>query len=127
MALRNDIQTSVASAFDTDLSDAVVLFTLRQYVRASGYDPTTGKTTSPASQDYSSRGVFDEQLQTEIVDSNVEPYLTKVIVLQNEISVQPRIGDDIFISGSADAYRIKGFSQDPAKATYELTARRVSP
>jgi hypothetical protein len=127
MGLRSDVQTDVAAAFDTDLSDAVVSFTLRHYTRGGGYDPVTRKTTTRTYTDYTTRGVFDMAKQDEILDSSVEPYAANVIILQNEIEVEPAIGDDIILSGSTDYYRISIFEQDPAFATYTVKATRVSP
>jgi hypothetical protein len=124
MGLRSDIQTDIAAAFDTDLADAVRVFTL-QHVVAESYSAETGQPTYTTVK-VSSRGVFEEITNDEI-DSSARPTSTTLTVLQNELDAVPLI-DDTIIEGNF-IYDITAVAPDPAAATWALTliARNDGP
>lgn len=125
MGLRDEIQTDIAQAFNTDLADAVKDFTLYHYGR-DGYDVTTGQPLPPTETIADSRGVFDSYLNYEIFNSAIEPTDIRLVVLINELTITPRIGDRI--EEGTNNFRIIFVEKDPADATYILTIRKpVTP
>ena len=123
MGITTEAQESIAEAFNTDLADAVKEFTLNQYQRGQ-YDPSTGNLSGAAfPNSYSSRGVFDSFSQPEILNSAIEPADVKLIVLKNEISVTPKIGDQITETLTSRVYRVIHVFQDPADVIWELQIR----
>jgi len=125
MGLTADTQAAIAEAFDTDLADAVLSFTLKQYLRGQ-YSATTGALAGVSFPISSiSRGVFASYNQPEILNSNIEPTDIKLIVLQNELSLEPRIGDIIVKSDDTQNFRIINIVKDPAKVIWELQIRGV--
>ena len=122
MGIREDIQTDIAAEFDGDLADAVSNFVLTHFDRGEGvYNTSTGLYTGD-SVDYSSRGVFGSYLQSEIANSPIEPTDIKLIILQNEIDVEPSLRDSLTKENSK-LYRIINVKQDAANATYTLQIR----
>lgn len=121
MGLRLDIQTDVASAFDTDLSDAVRTLTLK-HITSTAFNPATGVDV-PTYVNYTSRGVFDNLTEVDLVETPLGLVDTKVIILQNEIDAAPALDDQI-VDSNGDIYRILKFGEDPAKCIYELGCRR---
>lgn len=121
MGLRTDVQTDVAAAFDGDLADAVKSFTLKQYNRGQ-YNPATGDLSGAAyPNEYTSRGVFADYEQPEVLNSAIEPGDVQVIVLQNELEVTPRIAD-VIVESSVE-YRVIGIGKDPADAIWQIHVR----
>lgn len=118
MGLRIDIQTDVAKAFDTDLADAVKSFTYRSIV--STFDENTN-TTSEVTTDYTSRGVFTKFTKERLRDNSILDTDVKVIILQNEINVEP-VQHNLIIQGLKE-YTIEKVKQDPADVTWVLQCR----
>lgn len=121
MGLRSEIQTDIGAAFDGDLADAVKSFTIAAFNRGT-YDPTADEYGSYGTP-VTSRGVFGRYFQQEILNSNIEPSDVKLIVLQNELSMTPKIGDQI-VEGT-DEYRLQWVEKDPADTIWKLTIRKV--
>ena len=118
MGLREDIQSDIDEAFDTDLSDAVTSFTYREVSRV--YDPNDN-TVSDTNTDYSSRGVISNFKREVFRDSNVLPTDAKIIILQHELIVEP-VAEALIIT-SDRTYTIIKVMQDPAAATWTLQCR----
>lgn len=118
MGLRDDIQSDIEEAFDTDLSDAVTSFTYRIVTRT--YDTNTN-TTSDVNTDYESRGVIGRFKREVFKDSNVLPTDSKIIILQHELAVEPV--PDMLIISPTKTYTIIKVRQDPAAATWTLQCR----
>lgn len=125
MGLQLDIQTDVANAFDNDLADAVKDFTLTQYSR-SGYDAATGSVTRTSNTE-NSRGVFYDYTIEELSALGIDPQSSKVIVLQNELTLIPRIADTITRLSDLQVFRIFKVEKDPADATYILHCLAGNP
>jgi len=123
MGLRLDIQTDIASAFDTDLSDAVRSLTLK-HVTTTSFNPATG-TDVPTYVNYTSRGVFDALSEIDLMETPLGLVDTKVIILQNEIDATPALDDQI-VDSDGSIYRVIKFGEDPAKCIYELGCRRAT-
>jgi len=118
MGLRDDLQTDLAEAFDTDLADAVTSFTYRIVDRTID---TNTNTTSETSTDYSTRGVIGRFKKELFRDSNVLPTDSKITILQHELAVIPIM--EAFIVTSDITYTIIKVRQDPAHAAWTLQCR----
>lgn len=124
MGLREDVQTDVANAFDTDLADAVSNLVLEHITRSTtAYDTSTGVYTE-TSTTATSRGVFGSYTQSELSNSAIEPTDTKLIVLQNEITIEPKAKDTITKENSK-SFRVIQVGRDPADATYVIQLRSI--
>ena len=125
MGLQSELLADIKEAFDDDLSDAVKLFTLTHYDRDSNvYDAATSNVTR-SSTDYSSRGVFDSYTQQERFNTHIEATDIKLIVLANEIDIEPKIRDTVTQTLSGKEFRVKSVSKDPVDAIYELQIESI--
>lgn len=140
MGLREDIQTDVAAAYDSDLADGVNAFTGSRET-AGSYDPVTG-TTPITVTNYSGRGVFGGYTVQELAGSSLvgtgetqgQHILRTDIkldgVLQNELlnddtglPETPKVNDKVTRDGMT--YSVINVSSDPAQATWTLQLRRT--
>lgn len=121
MGLRDEIQSEVAEAFDTDLADAVQTIVLVSN-KNSIYNPATGDYTETGLT-YSTRGTISYFTQLEILNSGGAIDITdnKVLILANEVTTVPTT-DHLVRVGSAE-YRILKVKMDPAKVAYSLQVR----
>lgn len=117
MGLRYSIQSDIAAAFDTDLSDAVQSFTATRTAQGA-YDPATG-TVSEQVTTYTGRGVFGAFKVSEADGQNILATDVKLTALQNELTDTPKINDVI------DSKAVVSINQDPAGATYTLALRKT--
>lgn len=124
MGLTTDIQTDIALAFDTDLADAVSNLVLEHNEKSTGsYSISDGSYTGSLTE-ATSRGVFGSYEQSELYNSAIEPTDVKLIILQNEISIEPKNKDTI-IKENSKSFRVIAVGMDPAKATYVLQVRSI--
>ena len=121
MGLREDIQTDIGAAFDTDLADAVRTFDYETEV-GSSYDPATGEVTEDPTALESTRGVWDAVATTKVTDENISPTASDVTILQNELVAIPRTTDFLVLAG--ERYRILLVAEDPVDATWVLTVQK---
>lgn len=124
MGLRDDIQTDLAEAFDSDLSDAVTAFTGVRTVASDtddGIDDWMNPPDAPSDTTltYSGRGVFADYTAYEIDNDIVQASDVKLICLANEITAEPIADDKI------NDYRVVRVNKDPALATFEIQLRQV--
>ncbi len=125
MGLRSELLADIKEAFDGDLSDAVKLFTLTHYDRdSSTYNTASGTVVRP-STDYSSRGVFSSYTQQERFNTHIEATDVKLIVLTNELEVEPKLRDTIVKTESGKSHRVKTVNIDPVSATYEIQLESI--
>lgn len=93
MGLRDEIQADMAEAFNDDLADAVQTFTCER-VSKTNWDPKT-ETSIEVKESYSGRGVlFGLYSQYEIQTLGVLATDKKATVLQNEVSMTPKIDNE---------------------------------
>lgn len=140
MGLRDEIQTDIAEAFDTDLSDAVGSFLLIETVQG-GYDPVTGTTTTTERR-YTGRGVFSGYTQDEVDGQHILLTDMKVTVLQsefvdeNQIPASPVVGSTLinetginnwfrYFFNTYDDYRVISRKKDPAGVTWTIQLRKA--
>ncbi|KQF50351.1 glutamate 5-kinase [Acinetobacter pittii] len=122
MGLREELQAEIAEAFDEDLADAVHTFTCERIV-STNWNPKTN-TSENVVQNYSGRGVlFGSYNQYEIQTLGVLATDNKAVILQNEVTMVPKI-DDEWITGLG-TFRVIHIQQDPAATIWKCQLRRV--
>lgn len=126
MGIRDELQTDIAEAFDTDLADAVNDFSGR-YVILSGWDPVT-ETGGETVVTYTGRGVLSRYKTIRIDNVNILAGDLRLIALKNEVTDEPAIDHIItapdLITGNLQDYTVVDASTDPAAATYKIQLRR---
>lgn len=118
MGLREDIQTDMAEAFDTDLADAVS--PLSGGITLPGtWDAVTETGGEPVVIAYTGRGVF-ESYEVRLVDGiNIKSTDQLLIALTNEVTGTPQVGHKI------NGFDVMNVAMDPAEAHYEIHLRAV--
>lgn len=126
MGLRDDIQTDLAEAFNTDLADAIFPFA-GEYLGPGVRNPITEETTAQPVF-YSGRGVLDSYDSGRIDSINIKVGDVLLICLANETTDIPAVGHKIsvedLLTGQQAAYRVVNPGIDPAKAHYEIQLRK---
>lgn len=117
---RLEIVADLREAFETDLADAVVGVTITKYDTQS-YDPLTGEPTQTLLASMTIPGIFTGQWQYEVFNANVEPNDETLLILQDDTSFKPEIGN--IITSNRGKTRIIEIKSDPMNVTYELRVR----
>ncbi|EQC1582997.1 glutamate 5-kinase [Klebsiella oxytoca] len=127
MGIRNELQTEVAAAFDTDLQDAVNEFTGSYKVR-SVWDPVT-ETGSETQMNYTGRGVLARYKLRRIDGVNILHGDLKLTALVNEVTDKPAVGHFVTaldpITGVLQRYEVITAAADSAGAAYSIQLRRA--
>lgn len=122
MGLREELQTEIAEAFNEDLADAVHTFTCER-ISKTNWDPKT-ETSIEVKENYSGRGVlFGSYSQYEIQTLGVLATDKKAIVLQNEVTMVPKIDDEWLTA--LGSFRVIHIQQDPASTIWKCQLRKV--
>nr|WP_314523802.1 glutamate 5-kinase [uncultured Acinetobacter sp.] len=122
MGIRDEIQTDISEAFETDLADAVYSFTCER-ITQSGWDSVT-ETSTEVKVNYSGRGVlFGKYNAYEIANLGIEATDKKATLLQNEVTNTPLINDE-WVTPQGK-FKLIHVSQDPAKVTWTCQLRMV--
>ncbi|HEO1793690.1 TPA: glutamate 5-kinase [Acinetobacter baumannii] len=122
MGLREELQAEIAEAFDEDLADAVHTFTCERIVSTS-WNPKTN-TSENVVENYSGRGVlFGSYNQYEIQTLGVLATDNKAVILQNEVTMVPKIDDNWLTA--LGSFRVVHLQQDPAATIWKCQLRRV--
>ncbi|OOR86638.1 glutamate 5-kinase [Moraxella caviae] len=117
--MNNEITNEIATAFDSDLKDAVKPFTgERNSVLNGGLDDWLGESINTATAHYSGRGVFSRFSAKEVNDTILASDV-KLICLQSEVSDTPQIDDVI------NGFRVVAINKDPADVSYTIQLRQV--
>ena len=121
--IKNKIQSKVAKAFDKKLADAVDTFTCEKPIYSGEFDFETQTYPVIGSESYSGRGVRGNYLRDMVKPIDYQTTDAKVIVLQNELTGIPQIGD---VWQFADGgFEVKNIGSDPVSATYIIQLRKV--
>ncbi|WJD77935.1 glutamate 5-kinase [Klebsiella michiganensis] len=127
MGIRDELQTEVAAAFDTDLSDAVNEFTGSYTVRGA-WDPVT-ETGSETQMNYTGRGVLARYKLRRIDGVNILHGDLKLTALVNEVTDKPAVGHFVTvrdtITGVLQRYEVITAAADSAGAAYHIQLRRA--
>ncbi len=122
--IKNKIQAKVAQAFSTKLADAVNSFTCEKPSYSGEFDFETQTYPVVGSESYSGRGVlFGSYLKDLVKPADYQAEDAKAIVLQNEVSGVPQIGD-VWNTVKGD-FEVKNIGSDPVSATYIIQLRKV--
>ncbi|EXE92077.1 MULTISPECIES: hypothetical protein [Acinetobacter calcoaceticus/baumannii complex] len=122
MGLRDELQADLAEAFNEDLEETVHSFTCERIVSTS-WNPKTN-TSENVVENYSGRGVlFGSYNQYEIQTLGVLATDNKAVILQNEVTMVPKI-DDEWVTGLG-TFRVIHIQQDPAATIWKCQLRRV--
>ena len=122
--MRNELQAELAEAFSDDLADAVDSFTCTKPIYSGEFDFETQTYLVVGSESYSGRGVLFGSYQKELVKpADYQAEDAKAIVLQNEVTHVPQIGD-VWNTVKGD-FEVKNIGSDPVSATYIIQLRKV--
>ncbi|WP_137188291.1 glutamate 5-kinase [Pseudomonas asiatica] len=127
MGLRDELQADLAEAFNTDLADAVLVFT-GEYMGAGVWDPVS-ETTTAQPVTYTGRGVLSRYEDSRIDNVNILVGDLRLTALANEVTDTPDVGHKITAPDLVDrskqvAYLVKSVRSDPASAAYRLQLRK---
>lgn len=121
--IKNKIQSKVAKAFDKKLGDAVDTFTCEKLIYSGEFDFETQTYPVVGDESYSGRGVRGNYLRDMVKPIDYQTTDAKAIVLQNELTGIPQIGD---VWQFADGgFEVKNIGADPVAATYTIQLRKV--
>ena len=121
--MRDELQEELAAAFDEDLADAVNTFTCEKPIYSGEFDFETQAYPVVGSESYSGRGVRGNYLRDMVKPIDYQTTDAKAIVLQNELTGIPQIGD---VWQFADGgFEVKNIGSDPVSATYIIQLRKV--
>ena len=123
MGIKDDIQAEVAAAFSADLADAVDSFTCEKLIYSGEFDFETQTYPVIGNESYSGRGVRGNYLRDMVKPIDYQTTDAKAIVLQNELTGIPQIGDVWqFRDGG---FEVKNISQDPTSSIWTCQLRKV--
>ena len=121
--IKNKIQSKVAKAFDKKLADAVDSFTCEKPIYSGEFDFETQTYPVVGSESYSGRGVRGNYLRDMVKPIDYQATDAKAIVLQNELTGIPQIGDVWqFRDGG---FEVKNIGQDPTSSIWTCQLRKV--
>ena len=121
--MRDELQEELAAAFSDDLADAVDSFTCTKLIYSGVFDFETQTYPVIGSESYSGRGVRGNYLRDMVKPIDYQATDAKAIVLQNELTGTPQIGDVWqFRDGG---FEVKNISQDPTSSIWTCQLRKV--
>lgn len=121
--IKNKIQSKVAKAFDKKLADAVDSFICEKLIYSGEFDFETQTYPIVGDESYSGRGVlFGSYLKDMVKPTDYQAEDAKAIVLQNEVTGIPQIGD-VWVTGKG-GFKVVNIATDPVAATYSVQLRK---
>lgn len=124
MGIKDDIQAEVAAAFSADLTDAVDSFTCEKLIYSGEFDFETQTYPIVGDESYSGRGVLFGSYQKDLVKpADYQVTDSKAIVLQNEVTGIPQIGD-VWVTGKGE-FEVKNISKDPTSSIWTCQLRKM--
>ena len=122
--MREELQVELAEAFSNDLADAVDSFACTKLIYSGVFDFETQTYPVVGSESYSGRGVlFGSYLKDLVKPVDYQAEDAKAIVLQNEVTQVPQIGD-VWVTSKGD-FKVVNIGADPVAATYTIQLRKV--
>lgn len=122
--IRDKVQSKLGKAFNKKLTDAVDSFTCTKPIYSGVFDFETQTYPVVGSESYSGRGVRGNYLRDMVKPIDYQTTDAKAIVLQNELTGIPQIGD-VWQFADGD-FEVKNIGSDPVSATYTIQLRKVS-
>lgn len=124
MGIRDELQEELAAAFNEDLADAVDTFTCEKLIYSGEFDFETQTYPVVGSESYSGRGVlFGSYLKDMVKPTDYQVTDSKAIVLQNEVTGIPQIGD-VWITGKG-SFKVVNIGADPTTSIWTCQLRKV--
>ena len=124
MGIKDDIQAEVAAAFSADLADAVDTFTCEKPIYSGEFDFETQTYPVIGSESYSGRGILFGSYQKDLVKpADYQAEDAKAIVLQNEVTAAPQIGD-VWVTSKGD-FKVVNIGADPTDSIWTCQLRKV--
>ena len=120
--IKNKIQSKVAKAFDKKLADAVDTFTCEKLIYSGEFDFETQTYPIVGDESYSGRGVRGNYLRDMVKPIDYQTTDAKAIVLQNELTGIPQIGD-VWQYDDGN-FKVINIGQDPTKSIYVIQLRK---
>ena len=122
--MRDELQAELAAAFNEDLADAVDTLTCEKPIYSGEFDFETQTYPVVGSESYSGRGVlFGSYLKDLVKPADYQAEDAKAIVLQNEVTGIPQIGD-VWATTKGN-FQVVNIGGDPVSATYIIQLRKV--
>ena len=122
--IRDKAQSKLGKAFNKKLTDAVDSFTCTKLIYSGEFDFETQTYPVVGSDSYSGRGVlFGSYLKDLVKPADYQAEDAKAIVLQNEVTGIPQIGD-VWVTGKGE-FEVKNISQDPTSSIWTCQLRKV--
>ncbi len=114
----------LSKAFDGVLGDTVSSFTATRKGSGGYYDPEIGDYVDATDTTYTGRGVATQYNDLEIQSTQVDINDIKLICLQAEVTLKPKIDDIITQDGKER--NVLSVKADPASATYTIQLRGLN-
>ena len=122
--MRDELQEELAAAFNDDLADAVDSFTCTKLIYSGVFDFETQTYPVVGSESYSGRGVlFGSYLKDLVKPADYQAEDAKAIVLQNEVTRVPQIGD-VWATSKGD-FKVINIGADPTNSIWTCQLRKV--
>lgn len=122
--MRDELQAELAAAFNEDLADAVDTFTCEKPIYSGEFDFETQTYPVVGSESYSGRGVLFGSYQKELVKpADYQAEDAKAIVLQNEVTAVPQVGD-VWATSKGD-FKVINIGADPTNSIWTCQLRKV--
>jgi len=122
--MREELQAELAAAFDEDLADAVDTFTCEKLIYSGEFDFETQTYPIVGDESYSGRGVLFGSYQKDLVKpTDYQAEDAKAIVLQNEVTGIPQIGD-VWATSKGD-FKVVNIGADPTNSIWTCQLRKV--
>lgn len=122
--MRDELQAELAEAFNDDLADAVDSFTCTKLIYSGVFNFETQTYPVVGSESYSGRGVlFGSYLKDLVKPVDYQAEDAKAIVLQNEVTGIPQIGD-IWATSKGD-FKVINIGADPTNSIWTCQLRKV--
>ena len=123
MGMRDELQEELAEAFSTDLADAVDTFTCEKLIYSGEFDFETQTYPIVGDESYSGRGVlFGSYLKDLVKPADYQAEDAKAIVLQNEVTGIPQIGD--VWATSRGGFKVVNIGADPTNSIWTCQLRK---
>lgn len=124
VVIKNKIQSIVAKAFDKKLGDAVDTFTCSKETQSGDFDFVTQTYPTITVEAYTGRGVlFGSYLKDMVKPTDYQVTDCKAVVLQNEVTQVPQIGD-VWSTGKG-RFKVVNIGQDPTGSIWTCQLRKV--
>lgn len=124
MGMRDELQEELAAAFSEDLADAVDSFTCEKPIYSGEFDFETQTYPIVGDESYSGRGVLFGSYQKDMVKpTDYQVTDSKAIVLQNEVTGIPQIGD-VWATNKGD-FKVVNIGSDPTDSIWTIQLRKV--